>query len=61
MNDPSARFRKDQERERQLLKLKQHRALWAESERVLNILRSESGVPTKPATNEEITTWAETK
>lgn len=61
MNDPSAGMRRQQERERQLLKLKQYRALWVESERVLDILRSESGAPTKPATEQEITTWAETK
>jgi hypothetical protein len=61
MNDPSAGLRKQQERERQLQKLKQYRALWAESERVLDILRSESGTPMKPVTNEEITAWAETK
>lgn len=59
MNDPSARMRQQQERERQLVKLKQYRALWSESERVLNVLRSESGVPMKLATNEEITQWAE--
>ena len=33
------------------------RRLWEESERTLNILRSESGTPPKAATDREVVTW----
>ena len=58
MNEPSAKVRLQRERERQLQQQAQHRALWSESEWVLNILRSQCGTPMKLVSKEEITAWA---
>jgi hypothetical protein len=56
--DPLARVRIQQERQARKAKLAGYREAWAQSEWVLDFLRSESGTPTTPATEEEIIQWA---
>jgi hypothetical protein len=56
--DPSTRVSIQMERETRKAKLASYREAWAQSEWVLDFLRSESGTPTTPATEEEIIQWA---
>jgi hypothetical protein len=57
MNDPSERARLQQEHEQRQNKLKEAKSLWLESERVLQVLRTQKAVPLVEATDDEILLW----
>jgi len=58
MNEPSTNTRRQQEIERKNAKLANLRTRWNESERILNILRSQGAIELVPVSEEELIKWA---
>lgn len=58
--DESSNKLRLQQRKHQMQQLAQCYAAWADSERVLNLLRSQSGTQLKPITTSELLKWAST-
>jgi hypothetical protein len=59
MNELTATARKQQDHDRKEAKVKIYRTRWNESEKILNVLRSQGAIQLREISDEELLKWAE--